>query len=135
MLDGAVLWRLLRDGSLLVLALSTLCLLLASQQRQLRGDWRPARGWGWLRSWGRLSYEIYLSHMFVVFAVVRLYRHVDGDPRWGFAWYLLALPLCWLLGVVVERWLSLPCERWLRARLLRAPLAAEIRLPATVVAD
>jgi peptidoglycan/LPS O-acetylase OafA/YrhL len=45
MLDGAVLWHLLRDGYLLVLALSTLCLLLASQQRQLRGNWRPVRGW------------------------------------------------------------------------------------------
>ena len=135
MLDGAVLWHLLHDGYLLVLALSTLGLLLASQQRQLRGNWRPLHGWGWLCSWGRLSYEIYLSHMFVVFAVVRLYRLVDGDPRWGFAWYLLALPLCWLLGVAVERWLSLPCERWLRARLLRAPQAAGTRLPATVVTD
>jgi peptidoglycan/LPS O-acetylase OafA/YrhL len=133
MLDGAVLWHLLRDGYLLVLALSTLCLLLASQQRQLRGNWRPVRGWGWLRSWGRLSYEIYLSHMFVVFAVVRLYRWAGGDPRWGFLWYLL--PLCWLLGTAVERWLSLPCERWLRARLLRAPQAAGVPLPATVVTD
>jgi peptidoglycan/LPS O-acetylase OafA/YrhL len=135
MLAGSVLWQLLHDGYLLVLALSTLCLLLASQQRQLRGNWRPVRGWGWLRSWGRLSYEIYLSHMFVVFAVVRLYRWAGGDPRWGFLWYLLALPLCWLLGAAVERWLSLPCERWLRARLLRAPQAAKTRLRATVAMD
>ena len=135
MLDGAALWHLLHDGYLLVLASSTLCLLLASQQRQLRGNWRPVHGWGWLRSWGRLSYEIYLSHMFVVFAVVRLYRWAGGDPRWGFLWYLLALPLCWLLGTAVERWLSLPCERWLRARLLRAPQAAETRLPATVATE
>ncbi|HEY8327222.1 MAG TPA: acyltransferase [Rhodanobacter sp.] len=119
MLDSAALWHLLHDGYLLVLALSTLCLLLASQQRQLRGNWWPVRGWGWLRSWGRLSYGIYLSHMFVVFAVVRLYRWVGGDPRWGFLWYLLALPLCWLLGAMVERWLSAPCERWLRRRLTK----------------
>jgi hypothetical protein len=59
----------------------------------------------------------------------------DGDPRWGFLWYLLALPLCWLLGMAVERWLSLPCERWLRARLLRAPQVAGNPLPATVVTD
>ncbi|MEO8779734.1 MAG: acyltransferase [Rhodanobacter sp.] len=118
LLDGAALWRLLRDGYLLVLAGSALCLLLACQQRQLCGAWRPMRGWGWLRSWGRLSYEIYLSHMFVVYAVVRLVQRVDGDPGWGFLWYLLALPLCWLLGNAVERWLSLPCERWLRAKLL-----------------
>ncbi|WEN16204.1 acyltransferase [Rhodanobacter sp. AS-Z3] len=115
MLDGSVLWQLLHDGYLLLLAGSALCLLLASQQRQIRGAWQPWRGWNGLRAWGRLSYEIYLTHMFVVFALVRLYRWVGGDPRLGFLWYLPALPLCWLLGAGVERWLSLPCERWLRA--------------------
>ena len=119
MLDGAALWHLLRDGYLLVLTLSTLCLLLASQQRQSRGADKPLRGLGRLRSRGRLSYEIYLSHMFVVFAIVRLFRLSGVDQRWGFLWYLLALPLCWLLGALVERWLSTPCERWLRERLAK----------------
>jgi peptidoglycan/LPS O-acetylase OafA/YrhL len=117
-IDGAVMWQLLRDGYMLLLALSALCLLLACAQRQRRGDWHASRGLDWLRSWGRLSYEIYLSHMFVVFAVVRIFRLAGGDLRWGFLWYLLALPLCWLLGLAVERWLSAPCERWLRASLL-----------------
>jgi hypothetical protein len=58
--------------------------------------------------------------MFVVFAVVRAYRAFGGDERMGFLWYVPALPLCWLLGAAVERWLSLPAERWLRARLLPA---------------
>jgi peptidoglycan/LPS O-acetylase OafA/YrhL len=117
-IDGAVMWQLLRDGYMLLLALSALCLLLACAQRQRRGDWHASRALDWLRSWGRLSYEIYLSHMFVVFAVVRIFRLAGGDLRWGFLWYLLALPLCWLLGLAVERWLSAPCERWLRASLL-----------------
>jgi peptidoglycan/LPS O-acetylase OafA/YrhL len=118
MLDGAVLWQSLRDGYLLVLTVSTLCLLLASRQRPSRGPEQPTmRGPGWLRSWGRLSYEIYLSHMFVVFAVVRLFKLSGADYRWGLLWYLLALPSCWLLGAAVERWLSTPCERWLRRRL------------------
>jgi peptidoglycan/LPS O-acetylase OafA/YrhL len=119
MLDGAALWHLLRDGYLLVLTVSTLCLLLASKERQLRGRGQPMRGLGWLRSWGRLSYEIYLSHMFVVFAVVRLFKLSGADYRWGVLWYLMALPLCWLLGLLVERWLSTPCERWLRRRLAK----------------
>ena len=78
------------------------------------------------------SYEIYLSHMFVVFAVVRIFRLTGGDLRWGFLWYLLALPLCWLLGKMVERWLSLPCERWLRSRLLPGANVAGTRAPVTV---
>jgi len=131
MLGGRWLWPLLHDGVMLLLTASAMSLLIACQARPPR----PPRGFGWLRAWGRLSYEIYLSHMFVVFSVVRLYRVTDGDPRWGFLWYLLALPLCWLLGMAVERWLSLPCERWLRARLLRAPQVAGNPLPATVVTD
>jgi peptidoglycan/LPS O-acetylase OafA/YrhL len=116
-IDGAAMWHLLHDGYMLLLALSALCLLLACEQRQRRGDWHPRRALGWLRSWGRLSYEIYLTHMFVVFAMVRLFKLAGGDIRLGFLWYLLTLPLCWLLGKAVERWLSQPCERWLRSRL------------------
>jgi len=134
-IDGAQMWHLLRDGYMLLLALSALCLLLACTQRQRRGDWHPWRALGWLRSWGRLSYEIYLSHMFVVFAMVRLFKFAGGDLRLGFFWYLLTLPLCWLLGAAVERWLSLPCERWLRARLLRAPVVIGPRQPVVDVAD
>ncbi|KRE88630.1 acyltransferase [Frateuria sp. Soil773] len=133
LLDGGALWHWLRDGYMLVLTLSSLCLVLASHQRQLRGCW-TVPGLGWLRSCGRLSYEIYLSHMFVVFAAVRLFKSTGGDLRLGFLWYLLALPLCWLLGAAVERGLSLPCERWLRARLMRAP-AAEARLPADAAVE
>jgi peptidoglycan/LPS O-acetylase OafA/YrhL len=118
-IDGAVMWHLLRDGYMLLLALSALCLLLACEQRQRRGDWHPWRALGWLRSWGRLSYEIYLSHMFVVFAVVRWFKLGGANERWGFLWYLLALPLCWLLGAATQRWLSSPCERWLARRLSR----------------
>ena len=132
---GAVMWQLLRDGYMLLLAVSALCLLLACEQRQRRGPWQAWRGLGWLRSWGRLSYEIYLSHMFVVYAVVRLYRFVDVEPRWGFAWYLLALPLCWLLGAAVERWLSAPCERWLRASLLPRRVALAARADPLTMAD
>ena len=113
------LWPILRDSTLLLLSFAVLCLLLACQQREALGDTRPLPGFGWLRAWGRLSYEIYLSHMFVVFALVRLFKAAGGDMRLGFLWYLPALPLCWLLGAAVERWLSVPCERWLRARWLR----------------
>lgn len=134
-IDGATMWHLLRDGYMLLLAGSALCLLLACEQCQQRGAWQTWPGLGWLRSCGRLSYEIYLSHMFVVFAVVRLFKFAGGDLRLGFFWYLLALPLCWLLGTVAERWLSLPCERWLRAQLLRKPASVGSGLPVGRLAD
>jgi peptidoglycan/LPS O-acetylase OafA/YrhL len=113
MLLGAGVWRVLRDGSLLLLTVSTTCLLLASRPPPTAG-WSSTWTFAWLRSWGRLSYEIYLSHMFVVYSVVRLLRLAGWDRRWGFIWYVLAVPSCWLLGVAVERGLSGPCEQWLR---------------------
>ena len=126
---GGWIWHYIRNGYMLLLTLSALALLIAFAEQARRGDRKPFPGFGWLRSWGRLSYEIYLTHMFVVFAVVRAYRAFGGDGRLGFLWYLPALPLCWLLGVAVERWLSLPAERWLQTRLLptraQAPLAGE----------
>ena len=110
-------WPLLQDGVMLLLTFSTLCVLVACRLRESK---RPLPGFGWLRRWGQLSYEIYLTHMFVVYGAVRLFRASGGDLARGWLWYLPALLLCWLLGSVVERYLSAPCERWLRARLQRS---------------
>jgi peptidoglycan/LPS O-acetylase OafA/YrhL len=110
------LWPLLRDGCLLLLTISVMCVLIGLQWRQAPGESHPWRALNWLRSFGRLSYEIYLSHMFVVIAVVRLFHMSGADMTWGVLWYLPAVPLCWLLGAAVARWISVPCERWLHAR-------------------
>lgn len=128
-IDGARMWQLLRDGYMLLLALSVLCLLLACEQRQRLDGWRTRRGLDWLRAWGRLSYEIYLTHMFVVIPMVWLFRFTGSNFRLGLLWYLLTLPLCRLLGRAVERWLSTPCDRWLRGRLLRPATAGPIEQP------
>jgi len=113
-------WPLLQDGVMLLLTFSTLCVLVACRQREAAGGARPLSGFGWLRRWGQLSYEIYLTHMFVVYGAVRLFRASGGDISHGWLWYLPAVLLCWLLGATVERYLSAPCERWLRVRLQRA---------------
>ncbi|HEX7769962.1 MAG TPA: acyltransferase, partial [Dokdonella sp.] len=115
------LWPLLHDGVMLVLTLSSACLVAALA-------WRPParvpRGCGWLASFGRLSYEVYLSHMFVVYSLVALYRAVDGDPRHGWLWYLPAVGLSWLLGMIIARGLSQPLERRLRSAWAPIPAGA-----------
>ena len=125
------LWPVLRDACLLLLTLSVMCLLVGLQWRQAMGAWRPWRGLDWLRSFGRLSYEIYLSHMFVVTALIRLFHMYGADMKWGVLWYLPAVPLCWLLGAMVARWISMPCERWLRSRLLKSPVVSHASVLAT----
>nr|WP_233176173.1 acyltransferase [Dyella sp. ASV24] len=116
MFEGKFLWQVMHNGYMLLLTGSALCLVLASAWAPVhRAPWR---GFNWLRSWGRLSYEIYLTHMFVVFAVVRLYKAAGSDIAHGYLWYLPALPLCWLLGKGMERYISTPAEQWLRSRWL-----------------
>lgn len=118
------LWPVLHDSCLVLLTVSVMCMLMGMQWRQAIGAWHAWRGLGWLRSMGRLSYEIYLTHMFVVTAVLRLFHLAGGDMMWGVLWYLPAVPLCWLLGAMVARWISAPCEQWLLVRTARRALVA-----------
>ncbi|RDS82500.1 acyltransferase family protein [Dyella psychrodurans] len=123
------LWPTLHDACLLLLTVSVMCLLIGLQWRQSAGAWRAWRGLNWLRSFGRLSYEIYLSHMFVVTAAVRLFHLWSGDMKWGVLWYLPTVPLCWLLGYLVARVISVPSERWIRARWLKSPATSMPAVP------
>jgi len=112
LLYEGVLWSWFGNGTMLVLTASSALLLVGLDRPGVRG----LPGTGWLQSFGRLSYEIYLGHMFVVFAVVAVHAALGGDAYWSFAWYVPGVLLSWLLGAVVARAWSLPCER----RLLRA---------------
>jgi peptidoglycan/LPS O-acetylase OafA/YrhL len=122
------LWPVLHDGVMLLLTASSACLVAALA-------WAPAarapRGSGGLIALGRLSYEIYLTHMFVVYSLVALLRACDGDPRRGWLWYLPLVGLTWLLGALVARLWSQPCERaWLRRAQARARPAVLPHCPA-----
>ncbi|MGH8161322.1 MAG: hypothetical protein ACRESR_04100, partial [Gammaproteobacteria bacterium] len=113
------LWPVIGNGMLLLLTFSTMCLLIGLQWSREAGPRRPWPGLGWLRSMGRHSYEMYLTHMFVVFGGVALFKSLGVGMRWGWLWYLPIVLLCWLLGVIVARWFSVPLDRALRRFLLR----------------
>jgi peptidoglycan/LPS O-acetylase OafA/YrhL len=116
--EGA-LWPWLGNGVLLLLTSGTACLAIAFHwQARTAVPW-TFRAFGWLRSFGRWSYEIYLTHMFVVFFVVGRFKAHGGDLFWGVLWYLPAVALSWLLGGWVARYVSNPSERALRGFLLR----------------
>ena len=112
---GGFLWRFLGNGSVLLLTFSAALLVLACHW----GNGAPLPGTGWLRSFGRLSYEVYLTHMFLVWPVVRGFKALGGGLRWGFLWYPPAVAAAWALGWVVARYFSVPSEhalrRWVRA--------------------
>ena len=113
------LWPVLGNGIFLLLTFSTMCLLIGLRWARTTEAQRPMPGIGWLRSMGRHSYEIYLTHMFVVFGGVAVFRNLAINMRWSWVSYPPIVLLCWLLGVVVARYFSVPCDRGLRKFLLR----------------
>ena len=114
-----ILWPVLHDAYMLLLTLSMMCLVVALRWRESMGWRHPMPGFGWFRSFGCLSYEIYLTHMFVVFAAVRPYRAFGSDIGLGYLWYVPVVVLCWLLGMLVARVISTPCDHALRGVLLK----------------
>jgi peptidoglycan/LPS O-acetylase OafA/YrhL len=109
-------WPLMHDSIMLMLTLSAFALLLGFHWQAASGPaWRML-GCGWLCAGGRMSYEIYLSHMFVVLPAVALFKHFTRSSWWACLCYLPVLGLCWLLGWLVMRLLSTPAERWLRGK-------------------
>ncbi|MGC3982473.1 MAG: acyltransferase [Steroidobacteraceae bacterium] len=147
-----VLWKWWRDASMLVLTGASALLVVACYWRGLRSgvsdvgaidapfntarqSWylakRPVPGTAWLCVMGRQSYEIYLTHMFVVFALVDIAARVDVGKTYSFVWYLPGVLLSWLLGDMVQRIYSMPCDRWLRARWMSTREEAPLRLEQT----
>ena len=112
LLMGGELWRLLRHASFLLLIGAALLLILALHTLHLR----PWRGGHWLARMGRLSYELYLTHMFVVLAAVGLYRAWQG-PAWAQCWVWPGVVwACVLLAGWVERGFTTPAAHALRRR-------------------
>jgi peptidoglycan/LPS O-acetylase OafA/YrhL len=67
----------------------------------------PRAGLRWLARMGTLSYELYLSHMFIVLGAVGLYRAWLGKVQtWTFVVYLPVLLACFGVALLLERLIS-----------------------------
>jgi peptidoglycan/LPS O-acetylase OafA/YrhL len=107
-----------RDLHLTVLALGTAALMVAGVRVRV-----SAITTRWLRpllACGRLSYEIYLTHAFVVLGAVAWFRAQGQPPAAVYPLLAAILVASWALGAAVERWLSAPANRWLRGKRGRA---------------
>ncbi len=113
LLCGGELWRATRHASILFIAASIGLLLLGCHWSQARAP----RGLHWLARMGQLSYELYLTHMFVVLGLVAAWRAAFGaEHTTNYLAYPLGVVLCVLLATLVERGFSKPLERRLRKR-------------------
>ncbi|HET7370936.1 MAG TPA: acyltransferase [Gammaproteobacteria bacterium] len=122
-------WHLVGEGFMLLLTISTMALIVGMHWRhEMKPQRQALRGFGWLRSLGFHSYEIYLTHMFVVLSAVALFRANGSDMQLGYLWYLPSILLSWLLGVAVARWFSIPSDRRLRNYLLAPEAGTDTRV-------
>lgn len=104
-----LVYRHLFKSGLYGMCIGACLLLLACHAHPMA----PRRGLGWLARMGELSYELYLSHMFVVLAVVAAYRALLGENQaWTFVVYLPVLLLCLALAGVLARLTARLQARW-----------------------
>lgn len=127
-------WGLGRNGlNMTILAAGTcMVILLAAQTR-----WRAPRFLRPLIRLGRRSYEVYLTHVFVVLGLFELFV-VAGKPVKAVPWLFLAVLLsASALGESVARGFSEPVNRWLRERWGSEParLASMVDAEHTSVAE
>ena len=103
-----------------LLELGTAMLVIAIQQRF---ETRPASGhWStaMLRWYGRNSYEVYLTHMFVIWPMVGIFYHSRQPLNSALLWFLAMTALSGVLGYLVARFYSEPLNRIVRTKFLPA---------------
>jgi peptidoglycan/LPS O-acetylase OafA/YrhL len=95
-----------------VLGVGTCFVIIAAAQTQ----WRSSRVFAPLLLIGQRSYEIYLTHMFVVFALFDTFVALHKPMRLVPVLFVATILIAALLGEVVARFYSEPMNRWLRQR-------------------
>lgn len=109
----ADLWGLGRNGlNMTILAAGTCMLIAVAAQTQ----WQAPRILTPLLRLGQRSYEIYLTHIFIVLTFFSLFINTGKPLRYVPALFLAAILTSALLGEVVARAYSEPMNRWLRRR-------------------
>ena len=109
----AYVWGLGRNGlNMTILAVGT-CMLIAVFAQTL---WRAPRILTPLLILGQRSYEIYLTHVFVVLGFFSLFLAAGKPMAFVPALFIVVILIAGLLGGLVARGYSEPINRWLRQR-------------------
>jgi peptidoglycan/LPS O-acetylase OafA/YrhL len=109
----AYAWGLGRNGlNMTVLATGTCMLIAVAAQTR----WRAPRILTPLLRLGQRSYEIYLTHVFVVLGFFSLFLAAGKPIKYVPALFFVVILISGLLGELVARGYSEPINRWLRQR-------------------
>ena len=109
----AYIWGLGRNGlNMTILAVGTCMVITVVAQTQ----WQAPRILKPLLKIGQRSYEIYLSHIFIVLGLFDLFIAANKPMKAVPALFILVILLAGVLGELVARAYSEPINRWLRKR-------------------
>jgi peptidoglycan/LPS O-acetylase OafA/YrhL len=95
-----------------ILAIGACLIIAASAQTQ----WKAPRILSLLLNLGQHSYEVYLTHMFVVFAFFQIFVNTGKQMKAVPVFFLATILVSGILGEVVARLYSEPANRYLRKR-------------------
>jgi len=100
-----------------LIAMGTCLLIAASAQ----SNWQAPTILAPILAYGRRSYEIYLTHMFLVFACFDYFMTTSRSLKLIPALFANTILLAGILGELVGRFHSEPANRWLRSHLDKTP--------------
>ena len=116
--DQTQAWGLSRSGlDMTILAIGSCLVVTAASQTR----WQSPRPILPLLSLGRRSYEVYLTHMFVVFALYELFRSTERIRGSVPMLFISVILFSGLLGELVSRFYSEPMNLLIRQRLGYGP--------------
>jgi peptidoglycan/LPS O-acetylase OafA/YrhL len=105
-----------------VLAVGAALVILAitrTEASETGKSWLGGRGTAIVRWYGRNSYEVYLTHSFVVLWGVQLFRWRHVSINVAPVWFLGILIVAGWLGAAVAKWFSEPMNKTIREKLAR----------------
>jgi peptidoglycan/LPS O-acetylase OafA/YrhL len=109
----AYIWGLGRNGlNMTILAVGACMVIAAVAQTQ----WQAPRSLKPLLKLGQRSYEVYLTHVFVVLGLFNLFVVAGKPMKVVPVLFIAAVLLAGILGELVARGYSEPMNRWLRKR-------------------
>lgn len=94
--------------------------LIALHQWFIQQGYRRNRITAPLRWFGRNSYEIYLTHSFIVIIMVQIFQNISSPVSMIVPWYIAILLLSGVTGHLIASYYSEPLNRLLRSKFIKS---------------
>lgn len=109
-----------------ILSLGVGLILLWMHQNHASGKEKNRLIYNWLKNMGTYSYEIYLTHMFVILVGAKLYKKLELSENWLIPFSILIIVTSYVLGKVIFTYISEPTNLWLRNKRVKKDVEGKL---------